>query len=344
VWSGSHWRATSPPSQKGQVFEPGANSRGVLSSHDSGYLSQVTQVVCNPGGQELPKSDGTQLGVPAPSLEIRRRESKRLQPRNVGPPQLGKGVQQFGEGFAPRIPELGKPVEGRERLGLALGQDQFEARNPVGTLSMDEVTHNVVRTPGLRSFIRAGPKLRQLREPRVEHLRAGAENWKRIIKGECPIHTGSQIIVRRRSVSVLAPHTSTGPLILIVGIALLGCGHAARQPEPGAVVFQDRLVIEETDDKSPLRVPPAQLPQPGECRLWKPQKPLGEQARPGPCAQIEPTAPPESWILYRPSQDPRLVHVRVVDPDWAGRVVQVRVYDAARGTYLGSQQRRPVTP
>jgi hypothetical protein len=134
---------------------------------------------------------------------------------------------------------------------------------------------------------------------------------------------------------VLAPHTSTGPLILIVGIALLGCGHAARQPEPGAVVFQDRLVIEETDDKSPLRVPPAQLPQPGECRLWKPQKPLGEQARPGPCAQIEPTAPPESWILYRPSQDPRLVHVRVVDPDWAGRVVQVRVYDAARGTYLG---------
>ena len=118
-----------------------------------------------------------------------------------------------------------------------------------------------------------------------------------------------------------------------------GCGgRSSPSPDPSPVVFEDRLVVSETDDKSPLRVPSAQLPPIGECRLWYPERPAKEQPRSGPCTQIEPTAPPESWVLYRPSQDPRLVHVRVVDPEQAGRVVQVRVYDAARGTYLGSKQ------
>jgi hypothetical protein len=135
---------------------------------------------------------------------------------------------------------------------------------------------------------------------------------------------------------------STSPLraSLLVAAGLLGCGSSRnRTPDPAPVVFEDRLVIEETDDKSPLRIPLAELPRPGACRLWKPGRPLREQARAGACAQIEPTAPPESWILYRPQQDPRLVHLRIIDPDQAGVVTQVRVYDAERGTYLGSKQR-----
>jgi hypothetical protein len=138
----------------------------------------------------------------------------------------------------------------------------------------------------------------------------------------------------------MVPHTSSSLLALVTGVVVAGCGGSSRQPETAAVVFEDRLVVGENDDKSPLPIPLAQLPQAGACRLWNPEKPAREQPRAGACAQIEPTAPPESWVLYRPSQDPRLVHVRVVDPEQAGRVIQVRVYDAARGTYLGSQQRR----
>jgi hypothetical protein len=135
-------------------------------------------------------------------------------------------------------------------------------------------------------------------------------------------------------------HPSITLMALLVWSALVGCGqNPPRQPEPAAIVFEDRLVIEDTDDKSPLRVPPAQLPRSGECRLWYPGRAIREQPRPAPCAQVEPTAPPESWILYRPAQDPRLVHVRVIDSDRAGMVTQVRVYDAERGTYLGSKQR-----
>jgi hypothetical protein len=124
-------------------------------------------------------------------------------------------------------------------------------------------------------------------------------------------------------------------------MGLLGCGKNTSQTTAVApVVFEDRLVIQDSDDRSPLSIPPAALPAAGSCRLWKPGRPVREQAAPGACAAIEPTAAPGSWILYRPAQDPRLVHVRVVDPDQPGLVTQVRVYDAERGTYLGSKQRR----
>jgi hypothetical protein len=121
---------------------------------------------------------------------------------------------------------------------------------------------------------------------------------------------------------------------------LLGCGRSASPPpETGPIVFEDRLVIEDTDDRSPLRIPLTALPTAGACRLWKPDRPVREQAPAGDCAKIEPNAPPESWILLRPRQDPRLIHVRVIDAERTGLVTQVRVYDAERGTYLGSKRR-----
>ena len=119
-----------------------------------------------------------------------------------------------------------------------------------------------------------------------------------------------------------------------------GCGSKSPPAQPEPVVFEDRLVIEDNDDRTPLRIPATQLPGPGECRLWYPGRPVPQQPRAGACAQIEPTAPPDSWVLFRPQQDPRLVHVRVIDPDQAGLVTAIRVYDAARGTYLGSKHRR----
>lgn len=127
----------------------------------------------------------------------------------------------------------------------------------------------------------------------------------------------------------------------MLAVLLFGCGSKPTPAaDPSPVVFEDRLVISDTDDKSPLRIAAAQLPGPGQCRLWYPGRRLGDQPRAGACDEIEATAPGGSWVLYRPAQDPRLVQVRVIDLDQPGLVTQVRVYDAAQGTYLGSKQRR----
>lgn len=77
-----------------------------------------------------------------------------------------------------------------------------------------------------------------------------------------------------------------------------------------------------------LNVPPGQMPDPGECRLWIPGRAPGLQPRPKsrPCEGLAAAAPAGSWILYRPSQE-RTVHVRVVDASRAGVVIRVWVYD-----------------
>ena len=83
-----------------------------------------------------------------------------------------------------------------------------------------------------------------------------------------------------------------------------------------------------------LGIPPGHLPPPGQCRVWLPGEPPGHQPRPRSCARIESTAPAGSWIVYRPSEDKKVVHVRVVDEDRPGVVVRLRVYDMRRGTLI----------
>jgi hypothetical protein len=83
-----------------------------------------------------------------------------------------------------------------------------------------------------------------------------------------------------------------------------------------------------------LGIPPGHLPLPGQCRVWLPGEPPGHQPRARSCARIEGTAPAGSWIIYRPSEDRKVVHVRVVDERRPGVVVHLRVYDARRGTLI----------
>jgi hypothetical protein len=85
-----------------------------------------------------------------------------------------------------------------------------------------------------------------------------------------------------------------------------------------------------------LAVPPGHLPKPGECRVWIPDVPPGRQPRPKSrdCAGIEAVAPPGSWILYRPTADRRLVHVREVDRARVGVVVRVRIFEVETGRFV----------
>src|SRR5213076_825346 len=85
-----------------------------------------------------------------------------------------------------------------------------------------------------------------------------------------------------------------------------------------------------------LGVPPGHLPKPGQCRIWIPGVPPGHQPRPKSrvCAGIEAVAPPGSWIIYRPTADRRLVHVREVDRARAGVVVRIRVFEAESGKFV----------
>ena len=78
-----------------------------------------------------------------------------------------------------------------------------------------------------------------------------------------------------------------------------------------------------------LGVPPGHLPNPGECRIWIPGTPPGQQPKPKSrsCGGIAALAPAGSWIIYRPGDDRKHVHVRLVDPQRGGVVVRIQVFE-----------------
>ena len=88
--------------------------------------------------------------------------------------------------------------------------------------------------------------------------------------------------------------------------------------------------------------PPARLgiqskhfPSPGLCRLWIPGAPPEDQAKARDCDGIESSAPAGSWVLYRPEEDKKVVHVRQMDGRRNGAVAHVWIYEASSGKYLG---------
>ena len=63
--------------------------------------------------------------------------------------------------------------------------------------------------------------------------------------------------------------------------------------------------------------------------MWIPGTPPGHQ--PGPksrsCTSIASAAPAGSWIVYRPTDNKKLVHVREVDAHRTGSIVRIRIFD-----------------
>lgn len=122
-------------------------------------------------------------------------------------------------------------------------------------------------------------------------------------------------------------------LALMAALATLtACAriHTDSQPEPRA----DARVTGAPSTAARLGVPPGHLPPPGLCRVWFPGRPPGHQPKPAPCAEVEVGAPAGAWVLYRPSQDKKVVHVRYVHERRAGVIVWIRVFDAKSGAFV----------
>lgn len=86
-----------------------------------------------------------------------------------------------------------------------------------------------------------------------------------------------------------------------------------------------------------LGIPPGHLPPPGQCRIWVPGRPPGQQRRAGPCARLEREVPHGAWLVYRPDRDRSRVHVAVYD-DMRPKVVVIRHFDADSGKLLREEK------
>jgi hypothetical protein len=62
-----------------------------------------------------------------------------------------------------------------------------------------------------------------------------------------------------------------------------------------------------------LNIPEGHYPSPGECRIWFPDRPAGQQKPPGNYHELERRVPPGAWLIHHPEDDPGHLQVAVCD-------------------------------
>ena len=119
----------------------------------------------------------------------------------------------------------------------------------------------------------------------------------------------------------------------------LGCapGGTPPAPDPETREIEASNATTDRDRRGPLGIPERELPKAGECRVWHESRPSAEQPPPQPCGEAEQAALPGDRILYRPPDDPAVVHVRVLDPSERGKVIRIDLDDAEKETYIGTK-------
>lgn len=120
---------------------------------------------------------------------------------------------------------------------------------------------------------------------------------------------------------------------LLLVTATLACSSATNTT---AAAPAPKASSKKASTAATLGVPPGHLPPPGQCRVWQPGTPPGHQRKPESCRKAGEHATAGSWVLFRPTQDKKLVYVyeRAGEGKRAGTVVRVRVYDATDGKYM----------
>lgn len=86
-----------------------------------------------------------------------------------------------------------------------------------------------------------------------------------------------------------------------------------------------------------LGIPPGHLPPPGQCRIWVPGRPPGQQRKAGACSTLERQVPAGAWLVYRPDRDRKRVRVTVYG-DKSPKVIVIRYFDADSGKLLREEK------
>jgi hypothetical protein len=135
------------------------------------------------------------------------------------------------------------------------------------------------------------------------------------------------------------PTDPSGSIRPVGGVSGTGTDvSAGSKPEDGSAAAVEEAAGTATRKQVVLGIDDRQLPPPGRCRVWVPNQPAEQQARPGVCGRIAARAPAGSWIIRRTPDQPEVILVDYVDETRAGVVVRTSAFDAETGALLPEWQ------
>lgn len=81
-----------------------------------------------------------------------------------------------------------------------------------------------------------------------------------------------------------------------------------------------------------LNIPKGHYPPPGECRVWFPDRPPGQQPPPSRCSEVR--VPRGAWLIRHPHDNPDHVHVVAYDERRPGTVLAIGEFRIGTGVFV----------
>lgn len=160
-----------------QVRFPWPNRFGVLFCHHRDSLTNVIQVVNNPGGQQLPERYSAQFGMRAAQLQLRRRNPHLLQYFKIPLAQVNELLQQVFQRLTFRLLELGEAIKRLKRARRSVLQDDLCAGNPIGFFAVNEMADDIVGAPRFCTDVDVCPGVREVLEQGAQGSRGLAQDF-----------------------------------------------------------------------------------------------------------------------------------------------------------------------
>lgn len=136
-----------------QILCPRANLLLVALRHYTTDLQNVRQIVRGPRRHKLSNGYRAQRRVPPAQFQLRRRQVRRPQAVDTVIAGISEFVQQGGERFLVSVAELRLAIEGIKGPLVAVLQDNEQARDPIGSLCVDQMANYDVRAPRTGSLV-----------------------------------------------------------------------------------------------------------------------------------------------------------------------------------------------
>ena len=147
-----------------------------MPAHHARDLYDVIEIVRHPCCEQLGKRDLAKCGMFSRARKIGRPQVQFGKLSQAVGTQGAKRVEEFCERLPPRSLKLRETIEGRERNVLTVCEQVTNSRDPVGALTLDQMSDDVERAPGIGSLGAGDPGIGKIPQKAVENIGRSAQH------------------------------------------------------------------------------------------------------------------------------------------------------------------------
>lgn len=162
-----------------EIGAPRADGIAVLVGHDPRDLMEMRQVVNGPGGEQLAQGDDSESRVTPAKLKLCRLDVELAEFGEIFRAEAGKFVEEVNERLPFHLAKVAETIEAFKSLTFARAKNHFDARHPVGMLTVNQVADDFGGSPRVLAFVATSPRIRQIAEKRIQSGGGARE------KGDC---------------------------------------------------------------------------------------------------------------------------------------------------------------